>query len=198
MERCLFLLQAAWMLWRKGGCCRAGALGQEGWLGHLTSMPGSAACWGLPFKCEVRNGELRALPKRHLLGRLELLDRSGPRVPHHVPHRCALCVCPLRMLYASPPSGDSVLGKTMGNWTTRHPAPLCPDKACGSSERRWPWDPPAMETSSHAEAFAGRGCIAWLPSRAPSFAAHTRTACRGGKCLVSTYFFFYTTLLKKT
>ena len=52
----------------------------------------------------------------------------------------------------------------------------------------------------HAEAFAGRGCIAWLPSRAPSFAARTRAACRGGKCFNSLMFlvFFNTSLLKKT
>lgn len=138
VERCLFPLQVVQLLRRKGCLCRAGALWQEGWVGRLAGTPGSAARWGLPFKREVRNGELRALPKRHLPGRSELSDGSEPRVSHHVPHRCVLPVTPR----------DRLLGKTTGNRTTRHPAPLCADKAHGSSERRWPWDPPATETSS--------------------------------------------------
>lgn len=54
---------------------------------------------------------------------------------------------PISAPCASPP-GDCLLGKTTGNWTTRYPAPFCLNKACGSGERSWPWDPPAMETSS--------------------------------------------------
>lgn len=62
--------------------------------GGQDGTPGSAAAWGLPFKPVVRNGELRALPKRHLPGRSELSDGSEPHVPHHVPPPCALRVTP--------------------------------------------------------------------------------------------------------
>lgn len=149
---------------------------------------GSAARWGLPFKREVRNGELRALPKRHLPGRSELSDGSEPRVPHHVPHRRALPVTPR----------DRLLGKTAGNRTTRHPAPLCPDKARGSSERRWPWDPPARETSSTPRflpaegASLGHRCVPQALLPAAELPAEVENV------LFQLPNVFYTSLLKKT
>ena len=190
MERYLFLPQAVWLLWRKGGLCRAVALRREGQVGHLTSMPSSAAHWGLPFKHEVRNGELRALPKRHLLGRSELSDWLGPHVPHHVSHWCVLRIIP---------PGDSLLGKTTGIWTTCHPAPLCPDKAHGSSKWRWPWASLAVETNSALRLLPAEGALLGHHCVPQDLLPTAELPAEVENVLFQlTNFGFYTSLLKKT